>query len=150
MLVVESGLPTLANTGVSSYDVDTSSGALSVITGSAQNGQTDGCWIVITNDQQFAYTANFINGTISSYRLGANGSATLVNATAAFSGADSNVTDLDFSAGRPLPLQSPPRHGSRGGLSRGSRWQPDAARHLHSGQQPCSGERTVRTCRLLA
>jgi 6-phosphogluconolactonase (cycloisomerase 2 family) len=69
-----------------------------VITGSAKNGQTDGCWIVITNDQQFAYTANFINGTISSYRLGPNGSATLVNATAGFSGADSNVTDLDFSA----------------------------------------------------
>lgn len=98
MFVVESGLPTLAHTAVSSYNLNTSSGALSVITGSAGNGQTDGCWIVLTNDEQFAYTANFINGTISSYRLGANGSATLLNAVAGSTGADSNVTDLDFSA----------------------------------------------------
>lgn len=98
MFVIESGLPTLANAGVSSYNLNTLTGALSVITGSAKNGQTDGCWIVITNDQQFAYTANFINGTISSYRLGNDGSATLVNAAAGSTGPASNVTDLDFSA----------------------------------------------------
>jgi len=78
--------------------MDPTTGALSVITGSAKNGQTDGCWIVITGNQLYAYTANFINGTISSYSLGAGGTATLINAAAGSSGPDSNVTDLGFSA----------------------------------------------------
>jgi 6-phosphogluconolactonase (cycloisomerase 2 family) len=97
LLVVESGLPAMANTGVSTYNMEPATGALSVITTSAKNGQTDGCWIVITKNQQYAYTANFINGTISSYRVGADGSATLINAEAGSSGPTSNVTDLSFS-----------------------------------------------------
>jgi len=97
LLVVESGLPAMANTGVSTYNMEPATGALSVITTSAKNGQTDGCWIVITKNQQFAYTANFINGTISSYRVGADGSATLINPEAGSSGPTSNVTDLSFS-----------------------------------------------------
>jgi len=97
LLVVESGLPTLANTAVSSYDMNSATGALTVITASAKNLQTDGCWIVITNDQKYAYTANFINGTISSYLLAENGSATLINGAAASSGPTSNATDLAFS-----------------------------------------------------
>ncbi|MEO7796697.1 MAG: beta-propeller fold lactonase family protein [Opitutaceae bacterium] len=98
LLVVESGLPTPANAGVSSYDMNAGSGALSVVTASAKNMQTDGCWIVITGDQRYAYTANFVNGTISSYLLGAGGTVTLINGAAASSGATSNVTDLGFSA----------------------------------------------------
>ena len=97
LLVVESGLPAMANTGVSTYNMEPATGALSVITTSAKNGQTDGCWIVITKNQQYAYTANFINGTISSYRVGADGSATLINPEAGSSGPTSNVTDLSFS-----------------------------------------------------
>lgn len=98
LFVVEAGLPTPANSGVSSYNMDPATGALSVISPAVKNAQTDGCWIVITNDQQTAYTANFVSGTISSYSLGANGSATLVNGAAGSSGPTSNVTDLDFSA----------------------------------------------------
>lgn len=98
LLVVESGLPTMANTGVSSYAMNSGNGALSVKTSSAKNMQTDGCWIVITDDQRYAYTANFVNGTISSYLLGAGGTVTLINGAAASSGATSNVTDLGFSA----------------------------------------------------
>ncbi len=98
MTVIESGLPTPGNAGVSTYNMDPATGALSVITSSAKNGQTDGCWIVITDNQLYAYTANFINGTVSSYALGADGSATLINAAAGSTGPDSNVTDLAFSA----------------------------------------------------
>lgn len=98
LFVVESGLPTMMNTAVSSYNVNSSSGALSVITGSAKNGQTDGCWIVITNDQKYAYTANFVDGTISSYLLGATGTATLIQAVAGFPGGMSQPTDLALSA----------------------------------------------------
>ncbi|MEO7271754.1 MAG: beta-propeller fold lactonase family protein [Vicinamibacterales bacterium] len=99
LLVVESGLPMLQNTAVSSYNLNASTGAVSVITGSAKNGQTDGCWIVITADQLYAYTANFVSGTLSSYRLGVNGSATLTNGAAAFTGDMSQPTDLAFSSG---------------------------------------------------
>ncbi len=98
LFVVESGLPDLANTGVSSYNMDPATGALTVISSAVKNAQTDGCWIVITNDQQNAYTANFVNGTISNYSLAADGTATLVNGAAGSSGPTSNVTDLDFSA----------------------------------------------------
>ena len=98
LFVLESGLPMMNNTGVSSYNVNSSSGAPSVITGSSKNGQTDGCWIVITNDQKYAYTANFVDGTISSYVLGANGTAALMSPVAGFPGANSQPTDLAFSA----------------------------------------------------
>ncbi len=149
MFVIESGLPTLANAGVSSYNLNPASGALSVITGSAKNGQTDGCRIVITNDQQFAYTANFINGTISSYRLGANGSATLVDAVVGSTGEDSNVTDLDFSADgrylynllRGLGAVAAYRVEANGGLTQ--------LGIFRCGQQSHIWERAVRSRRLL-
>ena len=98
LFVVESGLPVMHNAGVSSYTVDERGGTLSVITGSAKNDQTDGCWIVITNDQQYAYTANFVSGTISSYKLLADGRAVLLDGAAAFQGTMSQPTDLGFSA----------------------------------------------------
>lgn len=98
LLVVESGLPFEHNAGVSSYDLDPSVG-LSVITDSAKNRQTDGCWIVIADDQTHAFTANFASGTISSYLLRENGRVELLNGAAAFSGITSQPTDLAFSTG---------------------------------------------------
>ncbi len=97
LLVVESGLPIPNNSGVSSYNLDRPSGALSVITGSEKNRQEDSCWIVITDDQKYAYTANFASGTISSYELRANGSVDLIRGAEAFSGIDSQPTDLALS-----------------------------------------------------
>jgi 6-phosphogluconolactonase (cycloisomerase 2 family) len=96
--VVESGLPFEHNAGVSSYDLDPSVG-LSVITDSANNGQTDGCWIVITDDQTYAFTANFASGTNSSYFLRDDGRVELLNGAAAFTGLASQPTDLAFSTG---------------------------------------------------
>ncbi len=96
MLVIESGLPHFNNAGVSSYNVATASGTTSVITNSAKNGQTDGCWIVITKNQTYAYTANFVSGTISSYLLSPDGRVTLINGAAALQGLPSEPTDLSF------------------------------------------------------
>lgn len=98
LLVIESGLPYLNNAAVSSYRVNGGSGTLSALTGSAKNDQTDGCWIVITNDQQYAYTTNFVSGTISSYKLMADGRVALIDGAAAFQGDMSQPTDLGFSA----------------------------------------------------
>lgn len=89
LAVIESGLPVMNNSGVSTYSVNSAAGLISAITGSAKNGQTDGCWIVITNDQQYAYTANFASDSISSYRMGADGTASLINGVAASTGAKS-------------------------------------------------------------
>jgi 6-phosphogluconolactonase (cycloisomerase 2 family) len=98
LLVVESGLPIEHNSAVSSYDLDTAVG-LSVITASEKNGQTDSCWIVITNDQKYAFTASFASGTISSYLLRDNGRVDLLNGAAAFTGINSQPTDLALSTG---------------------------------------------------
>lgn len=98
LAVIESGLPTPNNAGVSTYSVNSATGAISVITGSAKNGQTDGCWIIITNDQQYAFTANFATDSISSYSLRSDGSAVLINGAAASTGAKSQPTDLGLSA----------------------------------------------------
>jgi len=98
LFIVESGLPVMNNSAVSSYNLDSSTGALSPLSQSIKDGQTDGCWVVITKDQQYGYTANFLSGTISSFYFGPYGTARLINGTAASAGADSQPTDLAFSA----------------------------------------------------
>lgn len=97
LFVVESGLPTLNNAGVSSYQLN-NDGTLESITNSAKNGQTDGCWIVITNDQHYAFTSNFASATISSYELSQDGQVSLVNGAAASEEPGSQSVDLGLSA----------------------------------------------------
>ena len=97
LFVIESGLPSFGNAAVSSYSLDSSSGALTAITKSAKNFQTDGCWILLTPDQRFAYTANFVSGTIASFDVAANGTVSLLEATAGTPGVNSNPTDLALS-----------------------------------------------------
>lgn len=97
LFVIESGLPNLNNAAVSSYGVYEGSGTVSPIT-SVKNGQTDGCWIVITENQKYAYTTNFASGTISSFRLKADGHIDLINGAAAFQGLKSEPVDLGLSA----------------------------------------------------
>ncbi len=98
MLVAESGNPIPNSGAISSYRIEPNSGALATITGSQHNFQWDTCWVVITNDERYAYTANFISGTISSFRLGRNGTVDLINGRAAVEGLTSQPTDLRLSA----------------------------------------------------
>ncbi len=81
----------------SSYQLN-ADGTLAVISGSIPNSQTDGCWIVISNDQRYAFTANFGSGTISSYRFDPSGAIALINGTAATLGDMSQPVDLSLSA----------------------------------------------------
>jgi 6-phosphogluconolactonase (cycloisomerase 2 family) len=97
LFVVESGLPILNNAGVSSYEASEASGMLSAIA-SVKNGQTDGCWIVITENQKYAYTSNFASGTITSFRLRPDGKMALIEGAAAFQGLQSEPVDLALSA----------------------------------------------------
>jgi len=59
LLVAESQNPVPNQAAVSSYHVDSFNGTIDVITGSEHNGQTDACWILLSKDERYAYTANF-------------------------------------------------------------------------------------------
>ena len=78
------GAPGLS--AVSSYNV-ASAGALSVVTASLQDTQSAACWVVVTNDERFAYTTNTGSGNVSSFAIAANGSLTLLSAVAGTTGA---------------------------------------------------------------
>lgn len=97
VVVVESFNAAPDLSAASSYQLNPD-GTITIISGSVQNGQTDTCWVVITNDGRFAFTANFGSGTISSYSLAPSGALTLLNGRAAFLGATSQPVDLSLSA----------------------------------------------------
>ncbi len=104
LVVVESfnAAPNLS--AASSYQLNPD-GTITVISGSIANGQTDVCWVVITNDGRYAYTANFGSGTISSYSFAPSGNLALLNGNAAFLGDMSQPVDLALSSdGRYLYL----------------------------------------------
>ena len=77
---------------VSSYQVN--GRQLTPISASVPNNQQDTCWIVITRDGKYAFTANFGSGTISSYAIHDNGSISLQQGSAAFLGSGSQPVDL--------------------------------------------------------
>ncbi|TFB01875.1 hypothetical protein CCMA1212_006481 [Trichoderma ghanense] len=99
LYVVESGLPALGNAALSTYHL--SGGQVPVLeplTKSEKNQQTDGCWVVVTPDEKFAYTASFITAAISSYSVAENGTATLIKGVEAFTGEGSEPVDLALSS----------------------------------------------------
>ena len=93
VVVVEAFNAALGRSAVSSYD-SSQNGNLAPISVSVPNTQTDGCWIVITNDGRYVYTANFGSGTISSYGLALNGELRLLDGQAASFGPLSQPVDL--------------------------------------------------------
>lgn len=97
LLVAESFDATPGKAAVSSYQVSPT-GSLAVTSGSVRNMQTDSCWIVITKDGRYAYTANFGAGTISSYGISPGGTIHLIQGAAASPGMSSQPVDLALSA----------------------------------------------------
>jgi 6-phosphogluconolactonase len=63
----------------SSYRIS-NDGGLQVVTASLGNTQTAACWAAVTKDGRFAYTSNTPANTISGYRIGADGSLSLIDA----------------------------------------------------------------------
>jgi len=96
LVVAESFDATPERGALSSYRVS-SDGNLAALSGSVPNGQTDTCWVVVTQDGRYAFTANFGSGTISSYRFGSDGRVSLIDGKAAFLGKMSQPVDLAFS-----------------------------------------------------
>ena len=79
-----------------SYEIDEQTGALAPASPSVRNMQSDTCWVVITDDNRLAFTSSFgDDGGISSYRVGPDGSLTLLRSQAATPGSGS--ADLTLS-----------------------------------------------------
>lgn len=62
----------------SSYRVE-SDGSLSVVSASSPTHQTAACWLVLTGNERYAYTANAGSDSISGYSVGKDGSLSLLN-----------------------------------------------------------------------
>jgi 6-phosphogluconolactonase (cycloisomerase 2 family) len=86
------------DSAVSSYDVD-AEGTLDVISASVPNNQAAACWLVVTEDGRFAYTANAGTSNVSQYTIASNGAVSLVgtgaNGTTATGPVDLDVSDGD-------------------------------------------------------
>lgn len=66
--------------GTASSYVLGANGSLTTTSGAVATYQGAPCWLVVTKDGRFAYTANAHSGTISGFTVGADGSLTLLDA----------------------------------------------------------------------
>jgi DNA-binding beta-propeller fold protein YncE len=80
----------------SSYTL-TNNGQLQVVSGAVHNMQQASCWVSLADQLGIAFVSNTASGTISSYRLGQDGSLSLVNPTAATTALGSAPQDLAMS-----------------------------------------------------
>jgi 6-phosphogluconolactonase len=86
VLIVSEAFGGTANaSAVSSYVLR--KGVLDLRSGSIPDFQSAACWIVATKNGKFAYTSNTGSNNISSYRVGRDGTLTLLEAIAAATGA---------------------------------------------------------------
>ena len=78
-LIVTEAAGGAANASTASlYDLD-DAGNLEVISPSVPTTETSACWVVVTGNGRFAYTANTGSGTISGYRITPDGALALLN-----------------------------------------------------------------------
>jgi 6-phosphogluconolactonase len=80
-------------TGASSYALG-SDGSLTVVSGAVPDGQGAACWLVISKNGRFAYTANATTNNLSGYSIAQDGSLTLMQQVAA---TGTGPLDLDIS-----------------------------------------------------
>lgn len=85
LIVAEAFGGTANASAVSSYALR--NGALALRSGSVPNFQTAACWIVVTKNGKVAYTSNTGSNNISSYRVGRDGTLSLLEAVAVSTGA---------------------------------------------------------------
>ena len=80
---------------LASYAIDERTGTLTGLSPSVRNGQSDTCWVAITDDNRFAFTSSFgDDGGISSYRVQPDGGLVLLNSQAATVGGGSSDVAL--------------------------------------------------------
>lgn len=90
LVVSDASIP--PSSGATSYSVS-ASGALSATSGALENHQQASCWVAVTPNGRFAYTANAASGNVSAYRVD-HGAITLVGGgVAGDTGAGSHPLD---------------------------------------------------------
>jgi 6-phosphogluconolactonase (cycloisomerase 2 family) len=80
---------------VSAYAVGRS-GALTTLAAAVPDMQVAPCWVAVTADGEFAYTANAHSSSISGYRVGRHGALTLLDASGVTASTGANSTPLDM------------------------------------------------------
>jgi 6-phosphogluconolactonase (cycloisomerase 2 family) len=81
--------------GLASYSIDERTGLLTAASPTVRNGQSDTCWVTITDDNKLAFTSSFgDDGGISSYRVEPDGNLVLLDAQAATVGSGSSDVTL--------------------------------------------------------
>jgi len=95
LIVSEAAGGPTGTSAVSSYTIS-DSGSLTTLSASIPDTQQAACWLIVTGNGQFAYTANAHSTTISSYTIAGNGKISLLNAKATTVGG----TDLDMALAR--------------------------------------------------
>jgi 6-phosphogluconolactonase (cycloisomerase 2 family) len=100
-LIVSEAFGGAANaSAASSYDLD-DDGNLELISPSVPTTETSACWVAVTDNGRFAYTANTGSGTISGFRVASDGSLSRLNAdgVTGITGTGSSPADMTLSAG---------------------------------------------------
>jgi 6-phosphogluconolactonase len=92
-LVVSEAQGAAQGTGASSYNLG-SDGSVTPISQSVANGQGAACWLVISKNGQFAYTANAATNNLSSYTIASDGSLAVLEAAVP---TDMQPLDMDLS-----------------------------------------------------
>jgi 6-phosphogluconolactonase len=64
------------------------------------NGQAAPCWLIVTRDGRYAYTANAGSGTLSGYSIGADGSLALLDASGVSANLGAGSHPLDEAVSR--------------------------------------------------
>jgi 6-phosphogluconolactonase (cycloisomerase 2 family) len=100
LLVSEAAGGAPGASSASSYEV-MNDGTLQLISGSVGTMQTAACWIIVTKDGNYAYTANTGSSTLTGFSISQDGMLTLLNSdgVTGFPGVDSKPIDLAFSVG---------------------------------------------------
>ena len=81
---------------LTSYSLSNTNG-LELISGPVGTTQTSACWVAVTNDGRFAYTANTGSGTISGYSISNSGVVTLLNSNGITGTAERGTADITLS-----------------------------------------------------
>jgi len=80
----------------SSYEVE-ENGKVTLVSPALANTQAAPCWLIVSQNRRFAYTANAGSGTISSYTVSEDGHLSLLQTVAASTGSGSSPTDMTLS-----------------------------------------------------
>ena len=84
--------------GTASSYILGSGGSITVVSGAVSTQQGAPCWLVVTQNGRFAYTANAHSGTISGFAVGTDGALSLLDAGGATAVVGPGNIDLALSA----------------------------------------------------